>query len=124
MSDKDLIRALRGMAVETGSLVCQGCGYEHRCRKYGCAIINKAAARLQVLTEPLTPVRHGRWIGEGDGYAETGGGKMALVYDVWRCSECDYVIDDGTDEPEMLPNYCPDCGAKMDKEMRHETTDN
>lgn len=51
MSDKDLIKALRDIAVETGSLVCQGCGYEHECRKYGCAIINKAAAWLQTLTE-------------------------------------------------------------------------
>ena len=23
-------------------------------------------------------------------------------------------IDDGTDNPEHLPNYCPNCGAKMD----------
>ena len=51
MSDKDLIRALRTIAVETGSLVCQGCGYEHSCREYGCAIINKAAARLESLSE-------------------------------------------------------------------------
>lgn len=54
-------------------------------------------------------VRHGCWIGEGDGYAD---GK--LVYDVWNCSECDYCIDDGTDDPECLPKYCPGCGAKMD----------
>lgn len=54
-------------------------------------------------------VRHGCWIGEGDGYAD---GK--LVYDVWNCSECDYCIDDGTDDPERLPKYCPGCGALMD----------
>lgn len=47
MSDKDLIKALRGIAVKTGSLVCQGCGHEHDCREHGCAIIFKAAARLQ-----------------------------------------------------------------------------
>ena len=51
ISDKDLIKALRGMTVETGSLVCQGCGYEHSCREYGCAVINKAAARLESLSE-------------------------------------------------------------------------
>lgn len=22
-------------------------------------------------------------------------------------------IDDGTDDPEMLPKFCPNCGAKM-----------
>lgn len=54
-------------------------------------------------------VRHGCWIGEGDGYADG-----ELVYDVWNCSECDYCIDDGTDDPERLPKYCPGCGALMD----------
>ena len=57
----------------------------------------------------VAPVRHGEWQGEGDGYADG-----ALVYDVWRCSECDYYIDDGTDDPDLLPRYCPNCGAKMD----------
>lgn len=57
------------------------------------------------------PVVHGQWIGEADGYADG-----ELVYDVWNCSKCDYCIDDGTDNPELLPNYCPNCGAKMDLE--------
>ena len=57
------------------------------------------------------PVVHGEWIGESDGYADG-----ELVYDVWNCSKCDYCIDDGTDNPELLPNYCPNCGAKMDGE--------
>ena len=59
--------------------------------------------------ESLRP--HGHWIGEGDGYADG-----EIVLDVWNCSECDYCIDDGTDDPDMLPKYCPNCGAKMDKE--------
>lgn len=57
--------------------------------------------------ESLRP--KGLWIGEGDGYADG-----ELVYDVWYCSECNHCIDDGTDVPEMLPNYCPSCGAKME----------
>ena len=66
----------------------------------------------------VEPVRHGRWEGEGDGYAETDYGEMALVYDVWSCSKCGHIIDDGTDDPELLPNYCPNCGAKMDEEVK------
>lgn len=119
---KDLIKALRGMAVETGSLVCLGCGYEHSCSVRGCTIINEAAARLEGIAElssaDVAPVRHGRWVGEGVGYAEAVDGEMALVYDVWRCSDCDHVIDDGIDDPEQLPNYCPHCGAKMDRGSR------
>ncbi len=69
--------------------------------------------------ESLRP--KGRWIGEGDGYADG-----ELVYDVWYCSECNHCIDDGTDDPEMLPNYCPTCGAKMElnKEADSVSTDN
>lgn len=43
----DLIRDLRRLRVETGSLVCLGCGHEHNCPIHGCAIINKAIAVLE-----------------------------------------------------------------------------
>ena len=59
----------------------------------------------------VVEVRHGQWDGEGDGYADG-----EIVIDVWYCSECGYCIDDGTDDPNILPNYCPNCGALMDKE--------
>lgn len=41
MSDRELIAALRRLKVETGSLVCVGCGYEHNCGIHGCAILQK-----------------------------------------------------------------------------------
>ena len=50
----------------------------------------------------------GEWVGEADGYADG-----ELVYDVWYCPECNHCIDDGTDDPSMLPNFCPNCGADM-----------
>lgn len=55
------------------------------------------------------PVVHGEWIGEADGYADG-----ELVYDVWYCPRCNYCIDNGTDNPALLPKYCPDCGIKLD----------
>lgn len=67
------------------------------------AVLNKSP------TVDAVPVVHGEWLGEGDGYADG-----YPVLDVWYCSKCNYCIDDGTDNPDNLPNYCPNCGAKMD----------
>ena len=39
MSDRELIAALRRLKVQTGSLVCLGCGREHNCGIHGCAIL-------------------------------------------------------------------------------------
>ena len=69
------------------------------------------AAILNIPAADVVEVRHERWDGEGDGYADG-----EIVIDVWYCSECGYCIDDGTDDPNILPNYCPNCGALMDKE--------
>lgn len=60
-------------------------------------------------TVDAEPVVHGRWDGEGDGLADG-----EIVLDVWYCSKCGHCIDDGTDDPCVLPSYCPNCGAKMD----------
>lgn len=42
----ELIAALQQMKVETGSLVCQGCGHEHSCGVHGCAVMRMAADLL------------------------------------------------------------------------------
>ena len=57
----------------------------------------------------VAEVVQGQWEGEGDGYADG-----EIVLDVWYCSQCGYCIDDGTDNLDLLPKYCPGCGAKMD----------
>ena len=44
MTDKDLIANLRRLKVQTGSLVCLGCGYEHNCGIHGCTILREAIA--------------------------------------------------------------------------------
>lgn len=55
---------------------------------------------------PSAEPKKGRWIGEGDGYADG-----YIVYDSWYCSNCDYCYEDD-EEPDW--NYCPNCGAKME----------
>jgi hypothetical protein len=47
MCDEDLLAALRRLKVQTGSLVCLGCGYEHNCGIHGCAILRKTIAWLE-----------------------------------------------------------------------------
>ena len=42
---------------------------------------------------------------EGDGYADG-----AMVYDVWRCPNCDRAYEVDYDNYE----YCPNCGQKID----------
>lgn len=51
MKIEELITALRRLKVETGSLPCLGCGYEHGCSLHGCVIINAAADRLEEFPE-------------------------------------------------------------------------
>ena len=47
MTDRELIANLRRLKVQTGSLVCLGCGYEHNCGIHGCAILRKTIAWLE-----------------------------------------------------------------------------
>ena len=51
----------------------------------------------------VEPVRHGRWIATNDENKK-------------RCSECD-IIHLIAQYPSGKANYCPNCGAKMDKEV-------
>lgn len=49
METDELIKALRRMGVQTGSLVCLGCGHEHGCSVHGCAVIRAAADTIEEL---------------------------------------------------------------------------
>ena len=88
---------------ECDSLYCKGCNLKNletmlRNGKFDCIMnenrcINTAA--------DVAPVRHGRWI-EQEKYT------FGVMYD---CSICDnLILDNGHSW-----NYCPNCGAKMDK---------
>ena len=70
MERKKRLDALKSLKVETGSLACLGCGYEHNCGIYGCSIIRVAMAHLETQCpkseEPLMPKhlreRVGQWV--------------------------------------------------------------
>lgn len=59
----------------------------------------------------LVPLRVGRWVGIAfDSYADGN-----PVYDEWGCSLCG---EEHYGEDDTLPNYCPNCGAKMESEAQ------
>lgn len=53
MNTQQLIKSLGGMKIQTGSLVCLGCGYEHDCGVHGCAILREAVAQMHGLYTAL-----------------------------------------------------------------------
>lgn len=56
MRRADLIKALNRLKIETGSIVCLGCGHEHNCTTKGCALIREAVKELEAAAPPWIPV--------------------------------------------------------------------
>lgn len=75
MNIEELITALRGLKVETGSIACMGCGYEHNCGVHGCAIMRSVADRLEELGQ-----RVHRWIPVDERLPDDDDGDWCLVY--------------------------------------------
>lgn len=73
--------------------------------------VNFALTALRPVSRELVEkVWRGEWVGSADGYADG-----ELVYDIWECSQCGYVIDE-EDDPDILPQFCPKCYAAMTDE--------
>ena len=49
MNREQLIRGLRQLKVQTGSLACMGCQHEDNCGIKGCALMRGAVEQLEVL---------------------------------------------------------------------------
>ena len=47
MTNEELIQALARLKVQTGSLACLGCGYEHNCSAKGYRILREAVEQLR-----------------------------------------------------------------------------
>lgn len=60
-------------------------------------------------TADVQPVRHGRWYRFQKVYIDPQTG-MGFARDMYKCDACNV----GEEETKMP--YCPNCGAKMDKE--------
>lgn len=90
-----------------------------RCGKGVLSAIEKATNEYirKVIDECPTieaePVRHGKWINAYD----TSGGSF------YKCSECACYIDKTFFANDYAVDYCPNCGAKMDKEVAENAVD-
>ena len=51
MKTEEILTALRRLKVETGSLVCMGCGREHDCGVRGWPIMREASELIEKLTD-------------------------------------------------------------------------
>lgn len=49
MEHSELLKAMKHLQVETGSLACLGCSHEHECSVHGCAILRAAVDELERL---------------------------------------------------------------------------
>lgn len=97
--------------------VCETCS-EHGEEGESCASHCGDYALIQnIPAADVEPVRHGRWIPGEVVYSKYDGGRLiARYYDQWTCSVCNYVIND-QHYSRISYKRCPECGAKMDKEV-------
>lgn len=58
METKELLKALRKLKVETGSLACLGCHHEKNCGNHGCAILREAEQTLLTLAAENQALRN------------------------------------------------------------------
>lgn len=77
----------------------------------GLAVARKAIDALPAAD--VAEVRHGRWIP-----SDMGGGEPDEAYICSECGEPWTLIDGNPAENNM--RYCPNCGARMDKEDEHD----
>lgn len=68
-------------------------------------------AAVKILKEApavdVQKIKHGKWIKDNDSFQPD---DYYCVYFDYTCSECGKIVNDRY----KLPNYCPNCGAKMD----------
>lgn len=102
---------------EAVELLCYGDWLNVISEHIGKTDTERIAEAMSIVGKALRPVSReqgekmrGEWMGSADGYADG-----ELVYDIWKCSHCGYVIDE-EDDPDMLPQFCPKCCSIMTDE--------
>ena len=86
---------------------CKDCMHEEVCTRYAGDLNEDGAEKCECFKHraDVQEVRHGKWI-----YTS-----RSPEWADCKCSECGYT-DSFANVMECFYNYCPECGAKMDKE--------
>lgn len=78
--------------------------------KHGIRIADLCDTFGDIPAADVVPVVHGQWIGiDSSFWKPTHSSDIPVFRKTYRCSEC-------RRRTAIAENYCPNCGAKMDKE--------
>lgn len=97
MKIEQILAALRKMKVQTGSLICLGCGQEHNCGIHGCAIILAAIQELELQTEVLDAAAK-----TAKHYKEQRNTAIKQLRRVADCDTCRHNQPCGVDSPKCV----------------------
>lgn len=106
MTREEIIKAYEGAAVSNG--LADTAGNDVAAKSH--ELFNVDLDALRAASRERMKKMRGEWMGSADGYVDG-----ELVYDIWKCSHCGYVIDE-EDNPDMLPQFCPKCCSIMTDE--------
>lgn len=87
---------------------CSQCKYRHGKEQYTLLACLSERYAEKLIAADVAPVRHGRWV-EYENESDIG---------YHYCSECKHQAfnyDEGGCNVEILSDYCPNCGARMDR---------
>ena len=113
METNELVKALNRLKVETGSLVCLGCGHEHNCGVHGCAVLRETVGLLEKQERQIQTLKAALSAMEQD---------LRRAASGWDgCQFCAHFCNDG--KPVYRPDeeylvYCEKCNGSCCFEWR------
>lgn len=97
MKAEQIVTALKGLKVQTGSLACMGCGQEHNCGIHGCAIILAAIQELEQHAGTLDAIEK-----TAKHYKEERDAAVKQLRRIADCDTCRHNQPCGVDSPKCV----------------------
>lgn len=117
MRPHEIVRALRRLRVETGSLACAGCGHEHNCGIHGCAIIRGAGNLIDSQRALIQALKQANDDHRDMLAARERAASPAAVDRLMEsiCDRCRYELE--ADSQDELDDICAGCTIRADLEI-------